>query len=343
MMIFTGDLYIGDQILEIEESILHQLNNSNIIVTNFENVLENQMYTKRADKVSNLQFSKRSFDNYLNKVKSDIVFTLGNNHLNDLGQDGIDETTSFLEDYKNIEITGIGLVNDVIIPIIIEDNDKTIAILCVSTDEPEVMSVLATKELMGVLDYNNEIIIDIIKQYKKTVDYFVVIPHWGREYIDYPAVQLRNKAYNWIDAGADLIIGHHPHVIQGKEQYKGRWIYYSLGNFIFPEFYSKYGVKHKWKESSNQSIMLEINFSDDIKINEFGHIFKIKENKLVRFKKSLEEFNLKSQMLDLSKVTVKRYYGIREKILYKLLHSKYSLLVSLKNTIFNKIKSMLQT
>lgn len=61
----------------------------------------------------------------------------------------------------------------------------------------------------------------------------VFFVHWGNEYINRPSVQQRRFAHWLIDAGFDLIIGMHPHVIQGYEEYKGKRIYYSLGNFVF--------------------------------------------------------------------------------------------------------------
>lgn len=71
------------------------------------------------------------------------------------------------------------------------------------------------------------------------VDYIVVFPHWGPEYVKKPAARQVNFAHAFIDAGADIIIGHHPHVVQEKEFYNGKWIYYSLGNFIFDQYWSK--------------------------------------------------------------------------------------------------------
>ncbi|MBO5628208.1 MAG: CapA family protein, partial [Aeriscardovia sp.] len=61
----------------------------------------------------------------------------------------------------------------------------------------------------------------------------VFFVHWGNEYIDRPSVQQRKFAHWLIDAGFDLIIGMHPHVLQGFEDYKGKRIYYSLGKFVF--------------------------------------------------------------------------------------------------------------
>ena len=63
--------------------------------------------------------------------------------------------------------------------------------------------------------------------------YKIVYVHWGNEFINYPSSQQKKFAHWLIDAGFDLIIGMHPHVLQGYEQYQGKYIFYSLGNFVF--------------------------------------------------------------------------------------------------------------
>ena len=70
----------------------------------------------------------------------------------------------------------------------------------------------------------------------KEVDYVVVGYHWGIEYEHYPWGPQTSEAHAAIDAGADLVIGHHPHVLQGFETYKGRLIAYSLGDLVFDHY-----------------------------------------------------------------------------------------------------------
>lgn len=68
--------------------------------------------------------------------------------------------------------------------------------------------------------------------------FVVVMIHWGAEYKTSSSQRQQTKAHGLIDAGADLIIGHHPHVVQESEVYHGKQIYYSLGNFIFDQYFS---------------------------------------------------------------------------------------------------------
>jgi len=75
----------------------------------------------------------------------------------------------------------------------------------------------------------------LIKKLKSENDYVVVNVHWGTEYLLAANEAQKNTAYNLIDNGADVIFGHHPHVIEPIEIYKGKAIFYSLGNFVFDQ------------------------------------------------------------------------------------------------------------
>jgi poly-gamma-glutamate synthesis protein (capsule biosynthesis protein) len=70
---------------------------------------------------------------------------------------------------------------------------------------------------------------------RNLADLVVVCPHWGVEYATAPTRQQEELARKMIDAGADLVVGSHPHVVQPLAQYRGRWVAYSLGNFVFDQ------------------------------------------------------------------------------------------------------------
>lgn len=70
-------------------------------------------------------------------------------------------------------------------------------------------------------------------------DYVVVYVHWGDEYVTLSNSQQKNFAYFLVDNGADLVVGHHPHVVQQIEKYKNSLIFYSLGNFVFDQYFSE--------------------------------------------------------------------------------------------------------
>jgi len=81
--------------------------------------------------------------------------------------------------------------------------------------------------------YDIDYMIDAIKKAKEKCDYLIVYMHWGVEYNNYPEAYQREWAKLYIDAGANAVIGCHPHVVQGFELYNGCPIVYSLGNFWF--------------------------------------------------------------------------------------------------------------
>lgn len=79
-----------------------------------------------------------------------------------------------------------------------------------------------------------------IRKLDTQVDVVIVLPHWGAEYItDRPTALQKKEAHAMIDAGADVIFGAHPHVIQPIELYKEKIIFYSFGNFIFDQYFSR--------------------------------------------------------------------------------------------------------
>lgn len=76
-------------------------------------------------------------------------------------------------------------------------------------------------------------IVEDIAKLRDKVDVVIVTVHWGKEYVNEPTAEQRLLAHAAVDAGAHLVLGHHPHVLQGIEFYKDGVIAYSLGNFVF--------------------------------------------------------------------------------------------------------------
>lgn len=88
--------------------------------------------------------------------------------------------------------------------------------------------------------YANDIeIIEKKIQSEATSTFVVVYAHWGDEHESKPNAGQKEFAHRFVDAGADFIVGSHPHVIQSKELYKDVWIYYSLGNFVFDQYFNR--------------------------------------------------------------------------------------------------------
>lgn len=90
----------------------------------------------------------------------------------------------------------------------------------------------------GISDYTLENMQRSIVALRESVDAVFVSLHWGEEYQSRSNAEQRRVGRALIDAGAVAVIGHHPHVIQEVEEYNDGWIFYSLGNFIFDQYFS---------------------------------------------------------------------------------------------------------
>ncbi|GGG15668.1 CapA family protein [Paenibacillus abyssi] len=161
------------------------------------------------------------------------VVSLANNHTLDQGVEGLLDTMGHLDEAG---IPHVGAGNDDVeafTPVILESKGVRVAYLGLSRVVP-VVEWKAEKYRAGVAEtYDTTRAVEAIKKASDEADIVVVMVHWGQELNDYPLDYQKSFAREYIDAGADLVIGSHPHVLQGFEQYKGKWIAYSLGNFIF--------------------------------------------------------------------------------------------------------------
>jgi AmmeMemoRadiSam system protein B len=150
-------------------------------------------------------------------------FNLANNHLADQGEKGIQETRKNL-DKLNFNYSGcMDRKVDECSSKVIELNGYQIGMAGFSMVYGKFNQIEANK---------------IIQDLKNDTDLVIVNVHWGVEYTHYHNNLQQETAYSFIDNGADMIIGHHPHVVQGMEIYKGKPIFYSLGNFIFDQYFS---------------------------------------------------------------------------------------------------------
>ena len=161
------------------------------------------------------------------------MVNLANNHVLDYGIPGLMDTFAHLDD-TGIERVGAGRdITEAYEPKIVEKNGIRMAFLGFSRVIPEV-EWKATRYQAGVADtYEYERPVQAIRQAEEEADIVVVFAHWGDDQEDRPNDHQKEMAHRYIDAGADLVVGSHPQVLQSIEYYKGKWIAYSLGNFIF--------------------------------------------------------------------------------------------------------------
>jgi len=166
------------------------------------------------------------------------VASIANNHAGNYGIDGINSTLNLLNQ-NHIYTTGNGSAA------IITIRDKKFGFLGyndIGHEEP------------GIAWANTEQVQKDVQALKNRVNFVIVTFHWGAEYTLTPDSTQIDLAHAAIDAGADLIIGNHPHWVQGIEQYKGKFITYAHGNFVFDQMWSqetREGVLGKYTFSKN--------------------------------------------------------------------------------------------
>lgn len=164
------------------------------------------------------------------------VVSLGNNHIYDFGRDGIEETR------EKLDAAGVKYAGDPTDP-----RNASVVIF----EEPLVTSLVPFNEFIA--EGSSTAFANTLQAIRAQApnSFVIVFAHWGDEYV--PASERQKQwARAFVDAGADLVVGAHPHVIQESEEYKGVPIYYSLGNFIFDQY---------WEESVRTGLGLEVTLS----------------------------------------------------------------------------------
>jgi poly-gamma-glutamate capsule biosynthesis protein CapA/YwtB (metallophosphatase superfamily) len=184
---------------------------------------QDKQYVFRGPKEALPAIKKAGFD----------FMSLANNHTLDYGQVGLSDTMEALDDV-GLPHAGAGSDDrEAFTPAYIDAKGVTVAFVAVTRVVPEV-SWKADRANPGLAEtYTPTRAVAAIKEAKKNADLVVVMVHWGEETKERPVKHQTYLAHTFVDAGADLVIGSHPHVLQGFESYNGKWIAYSLGNFVF--------------------------------------------------------------------------------------------------------------
>jgi len=163
------------------------------------------------------------------------VLSLANNHTPNFGEQGLKDTFNYLAEV-GIKFVGAGNnEQEANQPVYIETKGIKFAFLAYNDTYVVPASYEATNNHAGTAFMRIERMTEAVKETKQKTDFVIVSLHAGIEYTDKPNDSQVNFAHAAIDAGADLVIGHHPHVVQTMEKYKGKYIFYSLGNFVFDQ------------------------------------------------------------------------------------------------------------
>ncbi|MBC7186848.1 MAG: CapA family protein [Calditrichaeota bacterium] len=174
------------------------------------------------------------------------VLNLANNHILDYGHEGLFDTIATL-DSLGLFHCGAGANDSVATtPAMVKVGERTVAFLGFSTTFPE--EFWATRTRAGTCFPSEQKMKRAIEESRARADLVVVSFHWGAELLTMAKDYQRLLGHQAIDCGADLVLGHHAHVLQGLEVYRGKLIAYGLGNFAF-------GSR---SESSRESMILKV-------------------------------------------------------------------------------------
>ena len=189
------------------ENVADIFEEDDLTIVNFEGTLSER--GKRQDK----QFAFRGDPEYVEILTSSSVeaANLANNHSSDYGKESYDDTIEYLED------AGVAVFDGTDIEIM-EINGVTVGLVGIYA-----LNETRAAELEPAME----------KVKEEGAELIVVNFHWGEEKAKTPNSTQKELAHKAVDLGADLVVGHHPHVLQGIEKYNGKYIVYSLGNFCF--------------------------------------------------------------------------------------------------------------
>jgi len=266
-ILFCGDVYSEDEDFLLDSYLKDLIANSEYSICNFEGAIRLNQPTKvlkAGPKIEqNLGFSRKIINYGFN------VFSLANNHIFDMGRLNAISTSEY---FKNKGVYTCGLTNsksDGIFKFQYKERNFSIISLCESHFLDELTG--NNKETSYLSLFSQEANTAIQNEKLKS-DCVVIYAHGGLETLDAPLTEFSNRYRELIDVGADMIIAHHPHIIQGYEDYKESRIYYSLGDFYFSH--------KKHKRFSELGLMVEIDIvEDELKYREI--IIKQIDNKVV--------------------------------------------------------------
>jgi hypothetical protein len=195
-------------------------------------------------------------------LSKNTVCVLANNHVSDYGTEGLTATLEAVRRAGMLPLGAGATLGEARRPAILNVNGCRVGMLAYADTAYHVGAVAATNKDPGVAPLHPEVILSDLHALAHQVDTVWLFLHWGREYIRYPEPEQRALAFEFSKAGAELIVGVHPHVMRGTERYGKSTIYYSLGNFIFPPVRLADGPLLRWHTESRQGLALRGSLHD---------------------------------------------------------------------------------
>ena len=243
---FTGDICLADNYIPmqhladlhstditdgIDRRFVSRMNKMDLLWVNNEFV-----FSDRGEALDGKMWTFRGATknvSHLHDLGVDIA-GLANNHVFDYGEDAFLDTLDTLTD-AGIPYVGAGRdFAEASAPVYLEANGVKVAYVAASRAEYTVYTPEATDDSPGIMwCYDDALFLDEIREAAANADFVVALPHWGVEHSTELEEGQIASARDYIDAGADAVIGAHTHILQGIDFYEGKPIMYSLGNFWF--------------------------------------------------------------------------------------------------------------
>lgn len=183
------------------------------------------------------------------------VMSVATNHIKNCGLTNCGDRAFFdtLDNLRRVGILPVGAGNnhaEAMQPVVVTVNGVRFGIVSLGHIEP--MAFAGEDEPgIAVLDQDNlEAAIDAARQ---VADVVIFMPHWGPEDVAWPSYIQRNLAHSLVEAGADLVVGNHTHVVQAVQEIDGKPVFYGLGNFVFDQ----------WPRDHQQGVILLVHFEGD--------------------------------------------------------------------------------
>lgn len=257
LLAFAGDVMFPDNYLSAydqsgiaaiaDNELLGNMQEADLFILN-----EEFPFSLRGEPMADKQFTYRTDPRYVQILKelgTDVV-TLANNHTLDYGREAFCDTLETLDNAGIRRVGGGYNIAEAEAPAVCTVNGLSFAVFGATRVSPSA-DWYAGAEQAGLLQtYDPSRLNAAIAKAKQSCDFVIVYVHWGIEKNETPEEYQRKLAKGYIDAGADLVVGAHPHVLQGFEYYKGVPIIYSLGNYLFDN-------------RSAQTLLLETTFSEN--------------------------------------------------------------------------------
>jgi len=237
---FTGDIAFSKYFKDswnkpdlIDEQLINFLSSSDYVVPNVEGALTSSVMTRGSSEIPAHASNPESVA-WLLRMKGNI-WNLSNNHTLDCGKKGLEDTIN-LAHKNNCRTLGVGMnIQEAAKPIILNEVGG-IGLIAVCYKE----LFKADSDKPGIVYWDDFTRIkSMIKKIKKEHRWCILIVHGGEEFSSIPMPNARNKYLKYLKFGADIIVGHHPHVPQNYETVGKKIIFYSLGNFIFDTDYQR--------------------------------------------------------------------------------------------------------